>query len=518
MTAGNDVVDLSNWNGSGSVNIGDAFSNDNDKVTVMADDLAAGANLKLTSIENLEIVNSDERNPVILKGANFKGLEVVKLIGDATTLDVSSFTQGVKIDATANADTITGSDKADTINGGAGNDIITGNDGNDVLTGGNGADEFVVGTVKAAGIDQILDFSAEDKITMKGFSAQELKKFDASTFSTVTYKTLDSVLATFRSGGANVTKDGDVVIFSYDGKTYALLANGAFTEAGSALVDITGANVASLTESNFGATQSITPTPGGDYNYENYAAFAADVALGVGVTNATIQTMTVAEAATLNTTGSGNLSKIAAGGIKAITGNVIDVDLSSSSGSHTVNAAAFDDKLDPSIIAAGTVTMNITGSGSADTLAASVLGGTIKGNGGIDTIKLNSGKDVVDFSTTTAADNANNVIGFDVAKDKLQFDATTFTSLNSVGNVKIVTVDTATDAAQKNKEIVVDTAAKIATLKLTTANDARIAIATDTGNIIYDADSNFSADSVVIGNIGSAAAANLTADNFVVVA
>ena len=34
LTAGNDVVDLSNWNGSGSVNIGDAFSNDNDKVAV----------------------------------------------------------------------------------------------------------------------------------------------------------------------------------------------------------------------------------------------------------------------------------------------------------------------------------------------------------------------------------------------------------------------------------------------------------------------------------------------------
>ena len=77
MTAGNDVVDLSKWNGTLSVNIGDAFSGDNDKVTVRADALAglvAKDNLKLTSIENLEIVNSDERNPVILKGANFKGL------------------------------------------------------------------------------------------------------------------------------------------------------------------------------------------------------------------------------------------------------------------------------------------------------------------------------------------------------------------------------------------------------------------------------------------------------------
>ena len=408
LTAGNDVVDLSNWNGSGSVNIGDAFSNDNDKVAVMADDLAAGADLKLTSIENLEIVNAGVKAPVTLKGANFKGLEAIKLIGDATTLNVSDFTYGVKIDATANADTITGSDKADTINGGAGNDIITGNDGNDVLTGGNGADEFVVGTVKAAGIDQILDFSAEDKISMAGFSAQELKKFDASTFSTVTYKTLDSVLATFAAGGANVTKANDVVIFSYNGKTYALLANGPFTETGSALVDITGANVASLTESNFGEP---TPAPQGK-TYPTYADFRIDADLGyiaegqqVG-----IATVTGAEAGFL-ANNEAYLDKIAAGGIEKVTSN-IDVKLVDGTGITTFDATAFETKLAADAVGSGIV-MNITASGTgADVIVASSFGGTIDGGSGADIIRLGAGKDTVVFAKDAAANGVDTITNF----------------------------------------------------------------------------------------------------------
>ncbi len=397
LTAGNDVVDLSKWNGSGSVNIGDAFSGDNDKVTVMASALQNNG-LKLTSIENLEIVNSGTTASVALNNTNFKGLEAIKLIGDATILNVSDLTQGVKIDATANADYIFGSDKADTINGGAGNDTIVGNDGNDVLTGGNGADEFVVGTVKAAGVDQILDFSAEDKISMANFSAQELKKFDASTFSTVTYKTLDSVLATFAAGGANVTKTGDVVIFSYDGKTYALLANGAFNEATDALVDITGANVASLTESNFGApTPTPTPTPQGK-TYPTYTDFKIDADLGYIVKGQQvgIATVTGAEAGFL-AKNKIYLDKIAAGGIEKVTSNI---EVTFGTG-DTVNfdATAFETKLAADAVGSGIV-MNIKASDKADVIVASSFGGTITGGKDADIISLGAGDDVVKYSGT----------------------------------------------------------------------------------------------------------------------
>ena len=439
MTAGNDVVDLSNWNGSGSVNIGDAFSNDNDKVAVMADDLAAGADLKLTSIENLEIVNAGVKAPVTLKGANFKGLEAIKLIGDATTLNVSDFTYGIKVDATTNADSIIGSNKADTINGGAGNDTIVGNDGTDVLTGGNGADEFVVGTVKTAGVDQILDFSAEDKITLKGFSAQELKKFDASTFSTVTYKTLDSVLATFGQDGANETKTGDVVIFSYNGKTYALLANGAFKEETDALVDITGANVASLTESNFGTSGA----------FGNYAAFKAAVDAGKVDSPTTIKSITADNVAALLTTDASYLNFIEDGGIGAVTETPVDVNMTGTG----LDTTTFAKKLGAGVtISAINITGTDDGNNITSSFAGSITGGTgndiitvsaatgnvtITGGSGNDTITLGAGADVVKYSkageTAVTDKNSATAVSGLVAKVK----EVAKSGADTINNVKV---------------------------------------------------------------------------------
>lgn len=406
LTAGNDVIDLSEWTGSGNVTIGDAFSNDNDKVSVLAKPLSTGATgtgeLKLTAVENLEIISS-EPSSVILNGANFKGLEAIKLIGESTTLDVSNnFTYGIKVDATANADTITGSDKADTINGGAGNDVITGNGGVDILTGGNGADEFVVGTVRDAGVDQILDFSAEDKITMKGFSAQNLKKFDASTFSTVTYKTLDSVLATFAAGGANVTKDGDVVIFSYDGKTYALLANSAFDERNDALVDITGANVASLTESNFGTNGT----------FANYAAFKAAVLAGeVSSTSpVTIKSITAYDAADLLTTDGSNLAYIDDNGIGAVTGGPVNVTMTGTG----LNTTIFANKLGAGVLNSA-LNINITGIANAANKITSSFGGKITGGTtGTDTIDASAATDAVTIIGSGGTDSITGGSGHDV--------------------------------------------------------------------------------------------------------
>ena len=511
MTAGNDVVDLSKWNGSGSVNISDIFSSDNDKVTVMADALQKG-NLKLTSIENLEIVNSGVKTPVTLTGANFKGLEAIKLIGDDTTLYVSGLTQGVKIDATANADYIFGSSKADTINGGAGNDIIVGNDGDDVLTGGNGADTFVVGTVKDAGVDQILDFSAEDKISMAGFSAQELKKFDASTFSTVTYKTLDSVLATFATGGANATKDGDVVIFSYDGKTYALLANGAFDEAKDALVDITGANVASLTESNFGAAGGGGST--GDLDFQLYSKFKEAVDKGEikeGQT-ATIQSMTNAEVKTLLKDASIDkyLAKIADGGIKAITGG--DITIANTDFSYSsFDASKLDAKLADSISG---VTVSITGTDAAgDKIIASKLGGTIDGSGGAtgapDEITLNAGQDTVVFSAT-AADKVTNITNFDTNADKLQFSKTTYSGLATASSLEVLS-GTGVKVGGTDK-IYVGTKEQIESLKTSSGTSVYVAIVTSgdagLGNIYTVTDSGTAdqaVNPVLIGSIDNVA-------------
>ena len=401
MTAGNDVVDLSNWNGSGSVNIGDAFSNDNDKVAVMASSLAGtNSNLKLTSIENLEIINAKETKALNLVGENFKGLESIKLKGDATTLNVSGFTYGVKIDATENADNIFGGTKADTINGGAGNDTIQGNQGNDVLTGGNGADTFIVGNAKDFGVDQILDFSAEDKISMDGFAVQELKKFDASTFSTVTYKTLDSVLATFATGGANVTKTGDVVIFSYDGKTYALLSTDAgFKEANDALVDITGANVASLTESNFGEFIS-------QYNYANVAEFNKGATQGLIPANTAIIEAVGSGDEALKTT---DIQYIKDGGILSIaSGATVSIALQGSGETFDATSNDFVAKF-----ASKAPVLDITGTSGNDVIIAPSFGGTINGGSGNDTIDASTAIGAVTIIDGSGADTITGGAGND---------------------------------------------------------------------------------------------------------
>ena len=438
LTAGNDVVDLSKWNGTLSVNIGDAFSGDNDKVTVRADALAglvAKDNLKLTSIENLEIVNSDERNPVILKGANFKGLEAIKLIGDATILNVSDFTQGVKIDATANADYIIGSSKADTINGGAGNDTIVGNGGNDVLTGGNGADTFIVGDVKNFGVDQILDFSAEDKISMVGFTPNELKKFDASTFSTVNYKSLDAALATFLTGGKYQTKAGDVVIFSYDGATYALLSKGeGFNDATDSLVDITGANVASLTESNFGTSG----------NFENYADFKAAVDAGKVDSPTTIKSITANDAAALLTTDVAYLDKIALGGIGAIDGATVNngATVNVTMTATTLNTSTFAEKLGSGAIISK---INITGTAYDDTITSS-FAGSINGGSGNDTIDASTAIGAVTIIDGSGKDTIKGGAGNDditLTNDDKDSDTVVFAATAAANGVDTITGFTA---------------------------------------------------------------------------
>ena len=516
LTAGNDVVDLSKWSGTTSVTIGDAFSGDNDKVTVMADKLAGtGANnLTLTSIENLEIVNSGVKTSVTL-GAKLKGLEAIKLIGDATDLNVSQLTQGVKIDATADADTIIGSDKADTINGGAGNDIIKAGSGNDVLTGGNGADTFIVGSVQSLGIDKILDFSAEDKISMNGFVPNELKKFDASTFSTVNYKTLDSVLATFGKDGANETKAGDVVIFSYDGKTYALLSTVVgFKETNGALVDITGANVASLTESNFGESSL--------YTYKNYADFTTAINTGERIPDgeAIIKTMTAAQAGALAI--DNNLAKVANGGIKKITdGNTITVSMLEKPGASEFNASVFDSKLSPDVTG---ISMSINGSTANDSITASKFGGTIDAKGGNDAITLGAGADVVKFNTVTGNDvlTITNFTGGSAATaDKLKLGNANFTGSSSATDLTAAVKD---DTLAANT-IYVGTYDNIASLKTTgngggSTTNSHVAIVTEGdkkfGEIYYIADDTSGAskavDLVKIGSIDNVA--SLTVSNF----
>ena len=198
-------------------------------------------------------------------------------------------------------------------------------------------------------------------------------------------------MATFAAGGANVTGSGDVVIFSYDGKTYALLSTAVgFKEATDALVDITGANVASLTETNFGGASSTptptpTPTPPGTI-YSTYAEFVNAVTFGkipageqVG-----ISTLTGREAGMLAVNKT-YLDKIAAGGIGNVTGD-IEVTVGTTTGgvSNNFDSTAFASKLATGAV--GSTVMNINGSNTAADVIVTTFGGTINGSGEADII------------------------------------------------------------------------------------------------------------------------------------
>jgi Ca2+-binding RTX toxin-like protein len=77
--------------------------------------------------------------------------------------------------------TLLGGDGSDTLTGWSGADRITGGGGGDTLTGGAGADIFIYRSVDdslSTSFDTILDFSAADKIDLKGIDAMTSKSGD----------------------------------------------------------------------------------------------------------------------------------------------------------------------------------------------------------------------------------------------------------------------------------------------------------------------------------------------------
>ena len=92
----------------------------------------------------------------------------------------------------------------------------------------------------------------------------------------------------------------------------------------------------------------------------------------------------------------------------------------------------------------------------------------------------------------------------------------------AAGAVTIITAAEATALAvgTASNNIIVDTAANIAAMVDADAawTGGAIAIASDTGNIIWDADGDFSAGSEIIGSITAAQALALTASNLLIIA
>ena len=211
-----------------------------------------------TLTHELDLTAADATSIVVTgdAGLDLTGSSAVKLTSfdaSASTVGVtfvSNSTANVTIKGGAGNDTLTGSTLNDTIIGGAGNDTLAGAGGVDTLTGGAGADKFVITAQSTAtGIDKITDFVAGvDKIETKsgGIAATALTDLRTSDFSASA--TLAGAAATAATAAAaastNYDAAGDVVLFTYQSKVYAVVEQGtaasAFNDGQDFIVDITG--------------------------------------------------------------------------------------------------------------------------------------------------------------------------------------------------------------------------------------------------------------------------------------
>jgi len=163
----------------------------------------------------------------------------------------------------------------------------------------------------------------------------------------------------------------------------------------------------------------------------------------------------------------------------------------------------------------------VTGTAAAETIIGGAGADTIIGGNGIDQLTGGTGSDTFAFNTVILAANANNITDFTAGAggDVLRFDAATFTDYTAGAVVAFGTAAAATAGATgaANNVILRDTAANITGYVAADATQAVIAIATDTGNIYYDADGNFGAGAVIIGSMTAAQVANLVAGNILIV-
>ncbi len=167
----------------------------------------------------------------------------------------------------------------------------------------------------------------------------------------------------------------------------------------------------------------------------------------------------------------------------------------------------------------------ITGGSGADTISAGAGNDAVKGAGGVDSLTGGTGADTFIIGVTANADR-DVITDFSVSQlDVLSFDISDM-GLNAAdyaaGSVTFVTAAqfAALGAGAANNHIIVDTQANIlADLNNNAPNTGGvIAIATDTGNVYFDANADFTAGAEVIATITAAQAALITVSNVTIIA
>lgn len=160
---------------------------------------------------------------------------------------------------------------------------------------------------------------------------------------------------------------------------------------------------------------------------------------------------------------------------------------------------------------------NIVGTGEVDYIVGSAVANKITGGAGIDYVTGGAGQDTFVFNTVILAANATNITDMVGGNggDFLQFDAATFTEYTAGTAVAIG--DVANNLTDANT-VLIDTVANVITAGVNTTQAAgTLFIASDTGDIYFDADGDFSAGAVIIGSMTASEVADLLAVNFTIV-
>ena len=156
----------------------------------------------------------------------------------------------------------------------------------------------------------------------------------------------------------------------------------------------------------------------------------------------------------------------------------------------------------------------ITGGALVDVLTGGAGADTLTGNGGLDVLDGKGGNDQFVLNKATAG-NKVTINNFGVASgdsDVFALSNAAFTGAPAVGAALAVSL--VAGATNSANTILVDTKANL-TANQTATDLVRFGYATDTGDLFYDGDGNFSAGTVLIA---TTAALNLNASNFTIVA
>ena len=337
----------------------------------------------------------------------------------ATTITMTNQTEALTIKASNSGDTITGTAVNDTIYGGSGADSVAGGAGNDVfigyvgadtLSGGDGADTLQLNAASPTGV--YTAGTAGSVASSKNYTLTTLTKGSSFTLfgRIVTATGGDATaadIATQLAAGTGTT--GNAVVSG-------TLAGATLAAASTTHIVATAASNASVAaEKAFDLSKSYTFGTDGVLTSVETIDATGSIAVTLDIAGQTEGFKVIGSSASDTITGTAAVDNILAGaGDDTIVGFAGADTVDGGDGTDTITLAATSTTLNAAtdaqlvkveaITASAAVTVNlslqseridVTGSGSADTITGSKLGSLLSGGAGVDTITGGVGADTI---------------------------------------------------------------------------------------------------------------------------